>query len=93
MKRTCILLLALGIGLSSAGAPEGARTLSAETTASPVYEAAQEPTTTTRDFRGAGFWRDLLACGGCILGTTVATIVSVVGGIIAGSACTIVCLS
>lgn len=93
MKRTCILLLALGIGLSSAGAPEGARTLTAGTTASPVYEAAQESTTTTQDFRGAGFWRNLFACGGCIVVSAVATVVSVVGGIVAGSACTIVCLS
>lgn len=93
MKRTCILLLALGIGLSSAGTHDGARTLSAGATASPVYEAAQEPTAATSDFRGAGFWRNLFACGGCIVVSVVATVVSVVGGIVVGSACTIACLS
>lgn len=93
MKRTGILLLAVGIGLSLAGAPEGNRSLSAGATASPAYEATQEPTTTTNDVLGAGFWRDLLGCGGCIVVTVVTTILTLVGGIVAGSACTMVCLS
>lgn len=92
MKRASIVLLALGIALGSAGAPESGR-LHVATSASPAHQATHEATTAAGDFRGAGFWRDLFACGGCIVGSVLATLVTVVGGIVVGSACAMVCLS
>ena len=92
MKRASIILLAIGIAIGSTGAPE-AGGFQVATSASPVYQASYEAGTFASDFRGTGFWRDLFACGGCIVGSVLATLATVVGGIVVGSACAMICLS
>lgn len=91
MKKTSIFLLAMGIAIGSTGAPESGRPQVATPT-SPAYEATHEATTVESDFHGAGFWR-ALACGGCIVGSVVATVFTVVGGIVVGSGCAMICVS